>query len=127
MPRGPRNYAAEYLRRLELERERASQEGRPFDRSKARGHTNRERENTRRRVKTLWRQNKALFGKQYPGWDSVKGAAANYSWAEVEETLKQQQRSVDAYKLGNPLPGRVKYDAAKATVYPIEFFWYHGS
>jgi hypothetical protein len=122
-----RDYAQEYRDRIRREQERAAQEGRPFSRSRARGHSNPEQENTRRRVKTLWKNNKAMFGPQYPGWDVVKATASNYSWSDVERVLKDQQKSVEAYRMHNPIEGRVRYDGGKVTVYPIEFFWYHGN
>jgi hypothetical protein len=124
-----RDYAAEYRRRVELERERASGEGRPFSLSRARGHREgQEAEATRRRVRKLWKENKAVFGKTYPGWDSVKASAENYSWADVERILKDQQSSLTAYRtFANPLPGRARYGVGQSTVYPIEFFWYHGN
>lgn len=122
-----RDYAKEYRDRLSREQERATREGRPFSRSRARGHGDPGLDNTRRRVRTLWKNNKALFGPKYPGWDAVKASASNYSWGEVERILRDQKRSVDAYRMGNPIEGRVRYDGGKVTTYPIEFFWYHGS
>src|SRR3954451_23287133 len=118
MPKTPRqrNYAQEYADRLRRERERAANEGRPFSLSRARGHSEgREEENSRRRVRKLWRDNKAQYGKQYPGWDSVKAAAGNYSWQDVETRLRRQQDNTTAYRqFGNPLPGRADYDVGKS-------------
>src|SRR4051794_13555164 len=131
MPKTPRqrNYAQEYADRVRRERERASDEGRPFSLSRARGHREGPAEEaTRRRVRKLWKENKAQYGKQYPGWDSVKATASNYSWSDVETRLRKQQSNTAAYKqFGNPLPGRADYDIGKSSVYPIEFFWYHGN
>jgi hypothetical protein len=130
MPKTPRqrDYAKEYADRVKLERERASAEGRPFSLSRARGHARgREDENARRRVRNLWRKNRETFGSKYPGWDSVKASADNYSWQDVEKVLRDQQGSINAYRQGDPQEGRAKYYAGKSSVYPIEFFWYHGN
>jgi hypothetical protein len=126
MPK-PRNYSAEYQRRLDRERERAAREGRPFSRSRARGHGDTAADNTRRRVRRLYNKLARQYGKQYPSWDTVKASAQNYSWSDVEKVLRSQEANTKAYKAGDPLPGRGDYVHGKNTVYPIEFFWYHGN
>lgn len=123
----PRDYREEYRRRLERERERATREGRPFSRSRARGHGEPSDDNTRRRVRRLYLKLQRQYGKQYPSWDSVKGSAVNYSWTDVEKVLRQQDAATQAYKAGDAAPGRSGYNVGKSTVYPIEFFWYHGN
>lgn len=56
MARQPRDYKAEYARRIELERRRSEATGAPFNRSRARGHRGRSYERTERRLRRLAKQ-----------------------------------------------------------------------
>jgi hypothetical protein len=125
MVRAPRNYRAEYARRVQRETDRATREGRPVSRTRARGHNGIE-DRARDRAQRQYIKNAAAMSTQvYPSWADVKAAAKNYSWERVEEVLRQQAVSLKAYRAGNVTPGKAYYDANSATALPIEFLWYH--
>lgn len=149
MPR-IRDYQAEYRRRIERERERATAEGREFSRAKARGHTSNAAENARRalrrRVYRLADQNIADgidysdHGDRYGIIDDAL-RERKYTVLEMVDLLEHQQRAIRAWVLHDPKVGRRKYRRAtpaekrsehrkwvpRRRDVPEVLFYYHGN
>lgn len=150
MARQPRNYALEYQRRVDRERERAAAEGREFSKARARGHGSNAAENARRalrrRVYRLADQNIA-DGIDYSDHGDRYGAindvlrAGKYTVLEMIDLLEHQQRAIRAWVLHDPKVGRRKYRRAtpaekrdekrkwvpRRRDVPEVLFFYHGN
>lgn len=109
-----------YRRRLERERERASREGRPFSRSRARGHKSNEHENQQRRIRNLARRTNTPRA-------AVDQALQTESPDRVENLLRDKKQATDAYRHGDKGPGQDRWQRFQARVsyLPVEFFYYH--
>lgn len=128
-----RDYAAEYARRKQVEVERAAAQGRPFDLSKARGHTNTARDQARTLFRRLSKHGvydeNTKPGEEKPAltWADVITKADNTSWDEVLAALEMQQQSI-RHALGKDADnygyGRTVYEGRNINL-PIEFYWYH--
>jgi hypothetical protein len=91
MARKPRDFKAEYARRLAREQERARREGREFSRHRARGHVSREHEATKRKAR-IARRSSVITPELV---EATRGTIPREEWYEaVAETRSE---AGDAY------------------------------
>jgi hypothetical protein len=129
-----RNYAAEYARRRELERERATREGRPESLHRARGHGSREREQTERRLRRTISENKPRLdangnvvtrGYQRGERPSTRGIIAKHGIEKVNRNLDLRDEAAKAYAEGRTDAARLLWMRIDKDM-PEWLFWYHG-
>lgn len=130
-----RNYAAEYQRRVQRERERAATENRPFSLRHARGHPENEAQINRI----------ARLIKQSTGWGTIRDQDPEQSREnlrqavrsariqgmddrEIEQLLRDKKAAYQAYKGGDPNVGKSGWQqyTGRRSFLPVEFFFYHG-
>lgn len=131
----PRDYRAEYARRIAREQERASREGRPFSRQRARGHTANEAQQAR--INRLIRQSTAEGS--YRGEEpeaarkhlrnAVRQVKMNgMSDDEIERFLQDKRSAYRAYRGGDSGNGKGRWwgEFQRKQWVPVEFWYYHG-
>lgn len=92
MARKKRDYKAEYARRVQRERERATAEGREFSLTRARGHGTREKERELRSFNKLIEDSR--FGLTKTEWrDDVKQTVALVGRPETVRLLRDKIRA----------------------------------
>ena len=130
----PRDYAAEYARRVALENARAITQGRPPSLHRARGHGSREREATERRLRKVITQNKPrldsggnIITRGYQGGTrpTTKGLIKKYGIEKINRNLDLRDEAATAYEQGRTDEAhriwmQVDHDM------PEWLFWYHG-
>lgn len=132
-----RDYAAEYQARLARERKRATDEGRPFDRSKARGHKNTAHDRQQARINRLIRNSTGPTSDPPHTHEenmadlraAIDQARANgVSDNDIEGMLRDKQSAYRQYTRGKAGYGNKRWygEYQRKSWLPAEFFYYHG-
>lgn len=126
MARAPRNYAAEYARRLALH---------PGDITAARGHGTREKESAQRMLRSFITRNNVRVddegriirrGYQQGKKPSLRGVVTNENATSIKDYLREARIAQREYERGNPERGRSLWRQRDPDL-PEWMFWYHGA
>jgi hypothetical protein len=124
MARKPRDYAAEYARRVARERERAAKEGRAYDVRRARGHKeHRETERLKNRLRYWTRRTRTDPVAVRDAVSRLGGDAP--AQREVIDLLQEKAQVIEQYRGGHKEPGQERWTHRKEYL-PIELYYYHG-
>ena len=129
-----RNYAAEYARRVALERERAAAEGREPSRHRARGHRSREYEAVQRQLRRHIEDKNPRYDRdgniirrayQNGKAPSTRGIIDRYGIDHLKTQLDLAEQAAEAYQSGNRDRALLLYMQRDQSL-PEWIWWYHG-
>lgn len=118
MARKPRDYKKEYAQRLKRERAKAKQEGRKFDRHKARGHTSKSKEKVERIARKI-------PDEYWASSDDVLDLGHEHGWDALAAALDVQQKASTLYAQGRSSQAHNVW-AARDNRFPDWLYYYHG-
>lgn len=134
MARGPRDYAAEYARRVTREQARAREEGREPSLHKARGHRSREYEAVQRQLRRHIEEKNPRYDSrgeiirrayQNGKAPSTRGMIDRYGLEHLQEQLRLAEQTARAYESGDRDRAVLLYMQRDQSL-PEWIWWYHG-
>lgn len=125
MARARRDYAAEYARRVRLERERARERGTQPDMSRARGHGSHREELAENRVRRWFGQAKKQVRGELEEERGARELVHEYGPTRINEALQLRQAIQAAFESGRVKMAKRLY-AQRDDDLPDWMYFYHG-